>query len=109
METKVRKRSVSEVLRGHLMAIIFFVAVFGFFIYGISSAERNSASEGRKVLEDNLRKAVVSCYALEGAYLASVQYLEENYGLTVNKEDFKVMYTPFAENLPPDVRVLVRS
>ena len=106
METKVRKRSVSEVLRGHLMAIIFFVAVFGFFIYGISSAERNSASEGRKVLEDNLRKAVVSCYALEGAYPSSVQYLEENYGLTYDKDKYAIGYVAFASNIMPDMQVI---
>ena len=35
-------------------------------------------------------------------------YLEENYGLQVNKKDFYVTYEAFASNLPPTVRVTVR-
>ena len=38
----------------------------------------------------------------------SLSYLEQNYGLAVNHEDYLVVYTPFAENMPPDIRVIPR-
>ena len=38
--------------------------------------------------------------------LEKAEYLEKNYGLTVNTEDFQVIYKPYAENLAPDIRVV---
>ena len=72
-------------------------------------AAAEEAADSVQAIEEAVQKLALQCYVIEGAYPDSLAYLEENYGLTVNKEDFKVMYTPFAENLPPDVRVLVRS
>lgn len=106
METKVRKRSAFEVIRGHLLSIVFFVVIFSFFIYGVNSAEKSSAAESKNVLEENLHKAVVSCYALEGAYPASVEYLEENYGLTYDKDKYAIGYVAFADNIMPDMHII---
>lgn len=72
-----------------------------------------AAAEGRedsiRSITDTVRQMALQCYVIEGAYPESLDYLEENYGLTVNKEDFMIVYTPFAENLPPDVRVIDRN
>ncbi len=106
METKVRKRSAFEIIRGHLLSIVFFVVIFAFFIYGVNSAEKNSASESKNVLEESLHKAVVSCYALEGAYPSSVQYLEDNYGLTYDKDKYAIGYVAFADNIMPDMQII---
>ena len=72
-------------------------------------ATAESFADQAESIKDTVYKRALQCYVIEGSYPESLDYLEENYGLTVNKEDFKVMYTPFAENLPPDVRVLARS
>ena len=58
--------------------------------------------------EDNLRRAVVSCYALEGRYPPDVKYLQEQYGLQLNEEKYIVHYEVFAENIMPDITVLER-
>ena len=97
MKTKVRKRSLLEVLKGHLLSIVFFIVIFGLFLGGVKSAEANSASEEKRVLEESINKAVVSCYALEGAYPDSIEHLEENYG---------IMYSVFASNLMPEISVV---
>ena len=73
-------------------------------------------SDGGKDLDDSsavaIREAVqrsaLQCYAVEGAYPPDLQYLEENYGLQVNEQDFYVTYEAFASNLPPAVRVTRR-
>ena len=51
----------------------------------------------------------VQCYVVEGVYPPSLSYLEENYGLTLNKEDYYIHYEIFAENLPPEVRITKRN
>ena len=60
-------------------------------------------------IKDTISERALQCYVIEGAYPESLSYLEENYGLTVNKEDFKIVYAPYAENMPPDVRVIHRG
>ena len=50
----------------------------------------------------------LQCYVIEGAYPESLSYLEENYGLAINKKDYTVVYTPYAENLPPDIKVIYK-
>ena len=55
-----------------------------------------------------VQRSALQCYAVEGAYPPDLQYLEDNYGLQVNKKDFYVTYEAFASNLPPTVRVTVR-
>ena len=106
MKTKVRKRSLFEVLKGHLLSIVFFIVIFGLFLGGVKSAETNSASEEKRVLEESINKAVVSCYALEGAYPDSIEHLEENYGLVYDKDKYRIMYSVFASNLMPEISVV---
>ena len=43
-----------------------------------------------------------------GTILNAVNYIEENYGLAVNKKDYTVVYTPYAENQPPDIKVIYK-
>jgi len=61
----------------------------------------------------SIRQAVldsaVQCYAIEGVYPSNVDYLEENYGLQVNHDDYIISYQVIAPTVAPDVQVLVRG
>lgn len=59
-------------------------------------------------IREAVQRSALQCYAVEGAYPPDLQYLEENYGLQVNRQDFYVTYDAFASNLPPEVRVTRR-
>jgi len=50
--------------------------------------------------------SAVACYAAEGIYPPTLEYLEEHYGIQVDREQYTVMYEIFASNLMPDVTVL---
>ncbi|MBR2562559.1 MAG: hypothetical protein IKE31_10505 [Eubacterium sp.] len=71
-------------------------------------AHTEKSADSVKSITDTILQRALQCYVIEGAYPMSLEYLEENYGLTVNKEDYLIMYTPYAENLPPEVKVLYR-
>ena len=66
------------------------------------------ALKDKKHLENALRNAAVSCYAIEGAYPPSAEYLIENYSVQVDEERFAVKYEFYGSNLMPDITVLVR-
>ena len=52
--------------------------------------------------------AAMQCCAIEGAYPMTIGYLEEHYGLRVNRADYVVMYEAFADNVLPSVVVMPR-
>ena len=52
-----------------------------------------------------IMEKALQCYVIECSYPSDIEYLEENYGLIVNHKDFRIMYTPVAENLPPQIKV----
>ena len=82
------------------------LAVLLIFTSALSNLQDGHASEGRQQLEDAVRRSAVACYAAEGIYPPTLEYLEEHYGLQVNRERYTVMYEVFASNLMPDVTVL---
>ena len=45
---------------------------------------------------------------MEGAYPSSLRHLEEEYGLSINTEDYQVTYEVFAANVMPSVVVVPR-
>ncbi|MDI9514250.1 MAG: hypothetical protein QM224_04095 [Bacillota bacterium] len=58
---------------------------------------------------EDIRKAVldacVQCYALEGSYPPSLEYLEKHYGLILDREEYYFYYEVFASNVMPTVEV----
>lgn len=57
-------------------------------------------------IEDSVMSSVVQCYALEGAYPDDLTYLQDNYGLQLDKSKYVYHYEKFASNILPDVQVL---
>ena len=66
---------------------------------------RDLGDESAAAIREAIRRSALQCYAVEGVYPPNLQYLQDNYGLEVNTEDFYVTYDAFASNLPPAVRV----
>ena len=64
---------------------------------------------GATAIREAVRRSALQCYAVEGVYPPNLRYLEENYGLQVNVEDYYVSYEAFASNLPPVVKVINRE
>ena len=67
---------------------------------------RDMDAQAAAALKDSVVQAAVQCYAVEGAYPESVDYLEQNYGLHINHKRYIVSCSAFASNVMPDVQVL---
>ena len=65
--------------------------------------------ECRERVEAAVRRSAVQCYAIEGAYPRSLQELRDRYGLSVDETRWMVDYRYMADNLSPDITVLLRS
>lgn len=75
-------------------------------LQGFQNVGEASDSEGRKLLEQNLTRAVVSCYATEGIYPPDIEYLERHYGIAVSRDKYLIHYDIFASNLMPYISVV---
>ena len=64
---------------------------------------------GRRQLEEALRRAAVACYAAEGIYPPTVDYLETHYGIQIDRQQYHVFYEIFAENLMPQITVTLAN
>ena len=92
---------------GLLLAII----VIGYISMYISSIDKfweNGQEDTNTAIEDAIRKSPLECYALEGSYPPSVDYLKKNYGLIVNEDAYFYHYQVTASNMIPDIKVVKR-
>lgn len=78
------------------------------FLTAVTRLEIQQATLGKQQLETLLRRTAVSCYASEGFYPPSVEYMKNHYGLQFEEERYMVHYERFASNLMPDITILER-
>lgn len=102
-------RRILKRLRGALRPAalcLVFLAALAFFAGSLGSLDEGQSQEGLRQLEEALRRGCVACYATEGAYPPDLEYLEEHYGVQVDRERYNVFYDVFAANLMPGITVL---
>lgn len=102
------KQSPRGVL-GHLISLAAFVCAVGIFVSGALIFSKKADARGAETLRVAIRRASVQCYAIEGRYPPSVEYLEENYGIQIDRNRYDVFYSGFASNFMPDITVNLRE
>ena len=95
-----------NMVKGYVTSVAIFGVVMGIFLNGILSVSSRMNQEGTETLRSAIARACVQCYAIEGRYPPSVQYLEENYGIRIDRNRFHVFYEGFASNIMPDITVI---
>ncbi len=75
----------------------------------MNSLDQGQGEEAQRQLEEALRRGCVACYAAEGIYPPNLDYLKERYGVQVDESRYTVFYSVFADNLMPDITVLVNT
>lgn len=85
------------------------LAILLWFFTAVGNLTQSSGEEGREQLESALRRAAVACYAAEGIYPPTADYLTEHYGVQIEEEKYIVFYEIFASNLMPDITVLEKG
>ena len=90
-----------------LVLVLLLLALLTALRFGRSG--RDVSEESAAAIRETVRRSALQCYVVEGVYPPDLQYLEDNYGLQINTEDFVVVYDCFASNLPPTIRVIGRG
>lgn len=101
---KIDKKNLS--IAGFCISVLLFLLVTGAFVSGASAFSGKARSEGDVTLKNAISRATVQCYAIEGRYPPSVEYLEEHYGIQIDRKRYHVFYEGFASNIMPDITVI---
>jgi hypothetical protein len=105
MITTKKSRPVSFAL---IITVAGFVLLCAFVIFMLGNVAESSSEEALKAARDNIIRAAVSCYAIEGVYPESLQYLIDNYSLVVDLNRYNVHFERISDNLIPNIIVTHR-
>ena len=93
MSRRFIKNRQTSYLRNVLISIALFLAVFGFFSYGIVSVQKDMEKNEMETLQSAVTRDVTRCYAQEGTYPESLA-------------KYFVDYQPLGANIMPDVTII---
>lgn len=91
---------------GFLLSVGAFIALFLFFLQGVNTVNETTLEKQQESLETAISRSISQCYAVEGIYPPSLEYLANHYGLVYDKDIFMIDYDYYGSNLLPDVTVL---
>lgn len=94
---------------GILLSFLVLSAVLVLFVYAVHTIQSRTDQDQLNVLSHAVHRATIQCYAIEGRYPPSVEYLEEHYGLLINHDKYNVFYDGWASNVMPDITVLPKE
>lgn len=95
--------------RGPVLSLATFAVIVAVVVMLLNQTQARSGQEQVNLLKDALRRSAVTCYAVEGRYPPTLDYLVDNYGVVINEDRFIVSYDAYGENLMPSIRVLERG
>jgi hypothetical protein len=96
-------------MRKNFLMILIFGLMIGALIYGMNYIQATSNEKQLENLENSIRCSTVQCYALEGRYPESIEYLKEYYGVSYDEDKYFVDYVVQSSNLMPDITVIVKK
>jgi type II secretory pathway pseudopilin PulG len=75
--------------------------------WAAGTLQESNQEEQLKITKEAILRATVQCYSLEGRYPPSLEYLEDNYGLTLDRTKYIYYYQSIGENIMPDVKLFL--
>lgn len=91
-----------------IVPMLLFVVAIGILVKGIFYLDYVNDMQNVDLVRQSVKRAAVECYAIEGAYPADVEYLEDNYGVVIDHDKYYVEMEGFASNIMPDIEVYER-
>lgn len=93
-------------LAGLAAAVLIFGVCMAMFLQMLSSFLSRAGEEEAETLRKAISRASVQCYAIEGRYPPSIEYLEDHYGIRIDRKRYHVFYSGFASNIMPEITVV---
>ena len=89
-----------------MLAVASACLIIGLFGFEFNMFSKQQKTESKQNLIHSLNDAAIHCYAVEGRFPPSLDYLCETYGIYYDHEAYTVFYEIFASNMMPDITVI---
>ena len=96
-------------MKKEIAKILMVIALLAVVLLAIDRISGMQQREETAMVRDAVHEAALTCYAVEGMYPDSVEYLREHYHLAYNEERFLVTFDAFASNKIPNIYVTERG
>ena len=105
MKKEIDLKAISVLILSCLVGAVMLFMVLSMLRFGEGTTDKQA--EG---IMEVIRKAAVQCYALEGEYPPTLEYLCDNYGVILDESKYYYFYSAaFSSNMMPDVVVLPKN
>ena len=91
-----------------LTAAVFILSAI-LFLQNLKFFSKTTSQTQADSLQNSLVRSAVHCYAAEGFYPESLEYLQEEYGIYWDPKQYAVDYEVFASNRLPAISVIPLS
>lgn len=108
-QSAAKKRILPPWWRSLALSVGAFALVLFLLLYGMGQTDEGNRQKELESVEKAVNRAVVSCYAMEGFYPPSIDYLIENYVLMVDETRYYIHHEAFASNIYPVIEVYERG
>lgn len=88
-----------------LINVMIFAGMLLLFVYGFQRTDTTMDEEDLNRVKQAVQKAALECYSIEGFYPEDVEYLEQHYGLYLQKDLYTIRYGYIGSNIMPDTNV----
>lgn len=95
--------------KGIVVTIVVFLAVILLFSSLLGRTGSTADREQLVLLENAIRNAAVTNYAVDGVYPATLEQIQKDYGVIVDESRFIVRYDIFAPNIMPNISVVFKG
>ena len=94
--------------RRRRMALVALAVAAALLVFVLAQLRAGAREQGALATRDSILRTARQCCAAEGSYPSSLEYLENHYGLTVNRDEYVITYESYADNIAPSVVVVPR-
>ena len=98
-----KPRFISKII--YVLPMAAFLLLFVLFLQGINVVNEATMTKQKENLETALSRSITQCYAVEGVYPPSLDYVINHYGVLYDEETFQIDYEYTESNLRPEVKV----
>ena len=100
------KKKKNYMRAAYVISIIVLLIMIAIVIKAVSSYDEAYARARLDTVREAVYEALITCYALEGSYPGSLDYLADNYGLIIDRDRYIYHYSIFASNILPEFDVI---
>ncbi len=93
----------------YLLSAALFIAVAAWFVISLNNADSAGSEKQTEAAYRTIMNGAALCYSIEGEYPPSLEYLEENYGVRIDRERYAVDYSYFGANIRPTVTIVEKG